>query len=608
MITVVSLFVLFLFSFVVPTFANLLGKLNVPLPLVTQWVFGIGDMARNYWWIPLTMLVVGVISIRLGRRWSPRFALWLDGVKLQLPLFGPLIHMLALSRFANNLAIKYRSGIPVLTALDLCRELVANLVVASAVVRVREAVEGGASLSEAIQQAAVFPPLVLRMVVVGETSGNLDATLQEVADYYNQVVPERAKKNAHLLGAGPDAVLDFCSSHRRPGGLSAHSNLGREYQMKVLVPRFYAAIRSLAVRPQASRVVLAPFPCSCCGFRNFARAFTLLEMVAVLAIIGILAAALAPGILRHIQQAAITKERTDLTAFADALTSVAPQQRTLPGPANLASFIGNAANKGAGTVSITPRGYARVFLTDPALRLAGAGLLYTQTTNGTSEPVSARVMILASLSGDLPLSSGTPSAAVFEEIWQTPEGQKPSSWTTYRGAGEDLLIQRIHLRPLFYRLVLVNNDTNNTARFSIDGGSPRAIPASGVGWEAYYFEGTVIGLHRADGSLQVRELLSRDVSYVFEYGYWRAQVYDGRLRPSRGWQFAAAVQQFLSQPRNPGADFGASPQSVVDQMYMYLFIYTLWANDSPCFPRSGSVNLEQVPQYQMLGNAQTLLD
>lgn len=198
-ITVVSLFVIFLFAFVVPTFANLLTKLNTPLPLVTQWVFGLGDAAKRYWWVPLVLGGVIGVGQRLLRRHSPRFAHEWDRMKLRLPLFGPLLHMLALSRFANNLSVMYRAGIPVLQALEMCRDLVGNLVVTEAVVRVQEAIEGGSTLSEAIQQAAVFPPLVLRMVVVGEGSGHLEATLQEVADYYNQTVPERAKKMLTFL-------------------------------------------------------------------------------------------------------------------------------------------------------------------------------------------------------------------------------------------------------------------------------------------------------------------------------------------------------------------------------------------------------------------------
>lgn len=198
-VTVICLFAVFLFAFIVPTFANLLTKLNVPMPLVTQLVFGVGAFAKQYWWIVLLTIGGITLGLQLGRRWSPAVARRLDWLKLQLPLFGPLNHMLALSRFANNLVILYRAGIPILRALEICREVVANILVAEAVDQVQATVEDGSTLSEAVRQATIFPPLVLRMIVVGEASGNLDATLQEVADYYNQTVPERTKKMLTFL-------------------------------------------------------------------------------------------------------------------------------------------------------------------------------------------------------------------------------------------------------------------------------------------------------------------------------------------------------------------------------------------------------------------------
>lgn len=198
-VVVICVFVLFLFAFIVPVFANMLVKLNVPLPLMTQLVFGAGDVAKQYWWVALLGLGLVVTGVRLGRRWSPGFARAYDKWRLQIPVFGPMNHMLALSRFANNLAITYRAGIPILNALELCRELVGNLIVAEAVMQVQEAVESGSSLIEGVQRAAVFPPLILRMVAVGETSGNLDAALDEAANYYNQTVPERAKKLLTML-------------------------------------------------------------------------------------------------------------------------------------------------------------------------------------------------------------------------------------------------------------------------------------------------------------------------------------------------------------------------------------------------------------------------
>lgn len=345
------------------------------------------------------------------------------------------------------------------------------------------------------------------------------------------------------------------------------------------------------------------------GGRAGSRAgFTLLEIVAVLAIMAILAATLAPAVLRQIDQAARIKEQTDLLALSDALEAAIRRTRTIPGHTNWTAVLGEETQMGSAVVATTPRNLARAFLVDPDCRLAGANLPYVQTTNGTPQPVSARLMIVASLSGALPVNSGIPSATAFNEIWNTPAGSVPASWNTYAGQGQDVIIQRLPLRPLFHRLLLVNNDLQGTGRFSIDGSPSRPVPTNGMGWDAFYINGTVVGLHGTDGTLQSRELLTEDASYVFEFGYWRAQLHEGRLRPSRGLQFAAAVQQFKNAAWNTGADFGGTQQAVVDSMYFVLFIYTLWANDVPCFARNGSVNLSQTPHYKMFLDARDNLN
>jgi prepilin-type N-terminal cleavage/methylation domain-containing protein len=331
--------------------------------------------------------------------------------------------------------------------------------------------------------------------------------------------------------------------------------------------------------------------------------FTLLEIVAVLAIMAILAATLLPAVLSQIDRAARTKEQTDLAALGDALESAVRRTRIIPGHTNWTAILSEETQKGAAVLANTPRNLARAYLVDPDCRLAGANLPYVQTTNGTAQPVSARLMMVASLSGALPVNSGIPSATAFNEIWNTPAGTVPASWNTYSGQGQDVIIHRLPLRPLFHRLLLLNNDLQGTGRFSIDGSPSRTVPTNGMGWDSFYINGTVVGLHGTDGSLQCRELLTEDASFVFEFGYWRAQLHEGRLRPSRGLQFAAAVQQFKNDPWNAGADFGGTQQAVVDSMYFVLFIYTLWANDVPCFARNGSVNLSQTPHYKMFNDA-----
>ena len=194
-ITVITVFVLLLFTFVIPRFAELIDKLNVKQPLLTQIVFAVGASVKATWWIWLPLLVLLVIGVPIARRASTRVAMVVDGLKLRLPVFGELNKMLALSRFAHNLSILYRAGLPILHALELCKHgLIGNAVVERAVAEVEQEVKTGSTIGEAMHRQSVFPAMVLRMVAMGESTGNLDQALDNVADYYNNIIPRRIKK------------------------------------------------------------------------------------------------------------------------------------------------------------------------------------------------------------------------------------------------------------------------------------------------------------------------------------------------------------------------------------------------------------------------------
>jgi type IV pilus assembly protein PilC len=194
LLTVVSGFVLFLFSTIIPKFASLLDKLNVQQPLLTHIVLTISGFVTQFWWIWLPVMVFLVIGVPILRRQSPPFALAVDHLKLRLPVFGPLNLMLALSRFTHNLAILYGAGIPILEALNMCQHgLIGNTYVEQAVARAREDIVTGSTISEALHRQPVFSALLLRMVTMGEATGKLDEALQNVASYYNEVIPRRIK-------------------------------------------------------------------------------------------------------------------------------------------------------------------------------------------------------------------------------------------------------------------------------------------------------------------------------------------------------------------------------------------------------------------------------
>ena len=193
-IVVIFIFAIFLFSFIVPKFSELLSSLKVPQPLLTRMVFGVGDVVSSFWWIWLPLLLVLFVGIPIARRTSPKVAMALDRVKLHYPIFGELNLMLALSRFTHNFAILYRAGLPILQVLGACQQgLIGNKVIEQAVGVVEQDVAAGSSISEAMHRHPVFPALLLRMITMGETSGNLDHALDNVSDYYNQVIPRRIK-------------------------------------------------------------------------------------------------------------------------------------------------------------------------------------------------------------------------------------------------------------------------------------------------------------------------------------------------------------------------------------------------------------------------------
>lgn len=191
---VVCLFVLLLFTFVIPKFVLLLKAANAPLPLVTRVVFGASDFAKATWWIWLGVLTVIPAAIQITRRSWEDFAVAFDKIKFKMPVFGQLNHMLVVSQFAHSVAVLYRSGVILPEALKLCQGLVKSAWLSRVIADVVKRVEAGDALSEAMRRHEVFPSLLLRMTVMGEKTGSLDQSLDNVADYYNTLIPRRIKK------------------------------------------------------------------------------------------------------------------------------------------------------------------------------------------------------------------------------------------------------------------------------------------------------------------------------------------------------------------------------------------------------------------------------
>ncbi len=184
--------VLLLFTVVVPKFVTLLGQLSLEVPMVTRVVMAISRALVEGWPVLLALLVALPLGLKAALR-APAFAEWFDRRKLELPVFGSLVSMLSLSRFAHNLALLYRSGIPLLRGLEICRGLVGNRAFEVSLAAAHRGVLEGRPLSRCLAEHDVFPRTIVTMVATGESSGTLDMALNGISEYYNKIIPRRIK-------------------------------------------------------------------------------------------------------------------------------------------------------------------------------------------------------------------------------------------------------------------------------------------------------------------------------------------------------------------------------------------------------------------------------
>lgn len=173
--------------FVVPMFKNLYADLGGTLPLPTRALIAASNVVKKLWFL----VAGGIIGGGWGfKRWIATEngrGLW-DAFKLKAPIFGGLVHKTALSRFTRTLSVLMRSGVPILQALDIVKETVGNAVVSGALTDVQAAVKEGEAIAKPLERHAIFPPMVVQMIAVGEETGALDTMLSKIADFYDQEI------------------------------------------------------------------------------------------------------------------------------------------------------------------------------------------------------------------------------------------------------------------------------------------------------------------------------------------------------------------------------------------------------------------------------------
>ncbi len=198
MAVVVFLILFLMMSVVVPKVTSIFENFNQSLPWYTSLLIWVSNLFSNYWWLLGALLAGGIYWFRRWRDTEEGRKKW-DIFVLEVPLFGPLLTMVAVTRFSRTLATLLASGVPVLTAMDITRNVLGNTELMRVVENARESVREGEGIAKPLREGDRFPPIVTHMIAVGEQSGQLEEMLIHVADAYDQQVEVRVGAMTSIL-------------------------------------------------------------------------------------------------------------------------------------------------------------------------------------------------------------------------------------------------------------------------------------------------------------------------------------------------------------------------------------------------------------------------
>ncbi|MGB5191597.1 MAG: type II secretion system inner membrane protein GspF [Polyangiales bacterium] len=198
MAVVVVLILFLMMSVVVPKVTAIFENFNQTLPWYTRLLIFVSDIFSNYWWLLAALLIGGIYWFRRWQATDEGRRKW-DLFVLEIPLFGPLLIMVAVARFSRTLATLLSSGVPVLTAMDITRNVLGNTELMRVVEDARESVREGEGIAKPLRQGDRFPPIVTHMIAVGERTGQLEEMLIHVADAYDQQIEVRVGALTSIL-------------------------------------------------------------------------------------------------------------------------------------------------------------------------------------------------------------------------------------------------------------------------------------------------------------------------------------------------------------------------------------------------------------------------
>jgi type IV pilus assembly protein PilC len=202
-VTVGTLAILIFFGmvrFLLPIFASIFKEIGIELPAFTQMMMSISDFVQDFKNVMFLLIVVAGAVFAYQQYYKTRVGReTIDRLMLKMPLFGDLIEKTATARFCRTFGALTRSGVPILTCLEIVRDTAGNQIIANAVDEARKEIQTGGMISIALQKEQVFPLMAIQMISIGEETGELDKMLSKVADFYEDEVEQAVKALTSVL-------------------------------------------------------------------------------------------------------------------------------------------------------------------------------------------------------------------------------------------------------------------------------------------------------------------------------------------------------------------------------------------------------------------------
>jgi len=185
--SVAAIAITILLVFVIPTFSSMFASANIPLPLPTRLVIGLSHALKTYWWVVI-VTVFGLFTAIRKYYATNDGKLQIDRLLLKAPVLGDVLRKSAVSRFTRTLGTLISSGVSILDGLEITAKTSGNRVIQDAIMESRASIAGGETIAAPRKKSAVFPPMVISMIAVGEQTGGLDEMLSKIADFYDEEV------------------------------------------------------------------------------------------------------------------------------------------------------------------------------------------------------------------------------------------------------------------------------------------------------------------------------------------------------------------------------------------------------------------------------------